>query len=138
MPHFKKDNTKLKAIRSYIATFMSGFIIALFFILFVLMMVVNNMKNNSINPSSITDSSSEPTSGEIDSINSEIDESSSSYIDPYINEKAIIANLLTIAQDYEDSVTTISNISYDTDYIYLFTSSDEYYFIMTIELDIYD
>ena len=96
------------------------------------------MKNNSINPSSITDSSSEPTSGEIDSINSEIDESSSSYIDQYINEKAIIANLLLLAQDYEDSVTTISNISYDTDYIYLFTSSDEYYFIMTIELDIYD
>ena len=43
-----------------------------------------------------------------------------------------------LAQDYVDSVTTINNISYDTDYIYLFTSSDEYYYIMTIELDTYN
>ena len=59
-------------------------------------------------------------------------------IDSYKNEKVIIDNLLPLAHDY-DKVIVISTLSFDSDYLYLFTStSDNYLCIMTIEINSYN
>lgn len=116
---------------------MSGFIIAQFLVLFTVIFIMNKIKNNNVS-SSTADSSisiSEPISSSSDDGSS----SPSSDIDPYINEKAIIDNLLSLAREYDDKVIDISTLSFDSDYLYLFTStSDSYLYIMTIELNSYD
>lgn len=100
---FKKDNDKHKSIKKYVSTFISGFVISLFLVLFILIMVINYLRNNNI--PTIIDTSSGTTSESITSSSDEFsspDESSSSeYIDPYINEKAILDNLLSLAKEYE-------------------------------------
>ena len=76
------------------------------------MNVVNHLNDN------FTSSSEEPSSSETSSIPSS-DESSTTSIDVYINEKAIISHLLTITQEYDDKVNNIINVNYDISSLYI-------------------
>ncbi len=143
MVGFKKDNdsnkdNKSKEYKKYIATFVSGFIIALFLVLFILVMTVYKLKSNT--PIVPTSSSSEASSSEVISSTSSSEssissESSSSSVDPYLNEKAILTHLLEHVQDYDDTLTNIYNVSYDDDYLYVSALSNDSINLLSGELN---
>ena len=128
MVEFKKDKGKkenrIKELMGYMSIFFSGFIIALFLVMYVVLLSVNLLINNKEEYKE----EDEPISGEPIS-------NSSDNIDQYINEKALLANLLTVCKEYEPSVNSINNITYDTDYMYITTSGEHDLYILSGELD---
>ena len=135
MVGFKKDNNKKSKLREamgYLYIFIAGFIIAVFLTLYLVLHIVNVIRGN--NEAPIEPSSSEPTSSEPISSSEESSEESSSSVDPYIEEKGIYQNLLDICKDYDNSVDKIVTINYDTDYLYITLTGDNYLYIYRGEL----
>ena len=137
MVGFKKDNDKKEVkdkrkreLITYLIAFIAGFIIAVFLVLYIVLHIVNGMKSN-VAPTS--ESSIEPM-GSSEVISSSSEESSSSEstsIDPYIEEKDIYNNLLDVCKDYDDTVTEIICLGYDTSNMYLsLLSNDNYIHIL--------
>ena len=135
MVGFKKDNnkkSKLKEAIGYLYIFIAGFIIAVFLTLYLVLHIVNVIRGNNETP--IEPSSSEPASSEPISSSEESSEESSSSVDPYIEEKGIYQNLLDICKDYDDSVDKIVTVNYDSDYLYITLTGDNYLYIYRGEL----
>ncbi|MCR4879531.1 MAG: hypothetical protein K5906_01055, partial [Bacilli bacterium] len=116
------NNNKSNDIKKYIATFSSGFIIALFLVLFILLMVMNKVRGMNNDTTSITPPST--SSSEIE-VTSSIDDSSaplsiSSEID-YSKEISIYNNLKSVINDFDDTldIKKIININYDSTDIYI-------------------
>ena len=131
MVEFKKDKGKkenrIKELMGYMSIFFSGFIIALFLVMYVVLFTVNLLINNNKEDNK---ENNEPISNEPLS-NSEEDNN----VDKYINEKALLTNLLSVCKEYEPSVNSINNITYDTDYMYITLSGEHDLFILSGELD---
>lgn len=121
MVTFKKEkaNNIRSSINKYLATFLSGFFISLFLLVYILMRIVGGSKVEPTPSSSSEHSSSEPSSSDTSS--------SSSSSNPYIEEKAIIANLVDITHSYDPSFNKVINISYSSNYLYVIglTSSNK-------------
>lgn len=131
MVTFKKDNDKKEKVKRELGTvvslFTSGFIIATFLVLYVVLATVNYIN------SSNTSNNDEPPSGEGDGTSN----SSEPLIDPYINEKAINSNLLTIVKDYNPNVSNITHVGYDETYLYVVGTSSSDIHIYKGELGSY-
>ena len=113
MVTFKKNNDKKQKVKRELGTvvslFTSGFIIATFLVLYVVLATVNYITTSN------GSNNDEPPSGEGDGTPN----NSEPPIDPYINEKAINSNLLTIVKDYNPNVSSITHVGYDEDYLYI-------------------
>ena len=120
MVTFKKDKEKRSNLKIYLASFVAGFIIATFLVLYLVMHIVNRVSNNS-NESS---SNSDPASSEVTS-SIEDYTSSSSELNPYSTEEAIINNIVKAIQELKSEVTSIANINYDEDYLYISALDDD-------------
>ena len=101
MVEFKKDKGKkerrIKELMGYMSIFFSGFIIALFLVMYVVLLSVNLLISNN----------KEEYKEEDEPISSEPISNSSDNIDQYINEKALLANLLTVCKDMNQALIVL-------------------------------